>query len=163
MIMPGIESRKQGGREHATQPDPDQNLACRPLESGVGYRGDAPHSLTVGGGSAVPGGRMARGKQPRPGEQLLAQGARQVVTFVDAAFLQDRHDQIDEVLKALGGHDAAEVETVDIGFFDPGDQVAGDLLGRTDDRRIAAAQPHPADYSPQRPGFGAQRGQGLDR
>src|SRR5438105_7330734 len=25
MIMPGIESRNQGGREHATQPDPDQN------------------------------------------------------------------------------------------------------------------------------------------
>src|ERR1700732_5261211 len=29
MIMPGTESRNQGGREHATQPDPDQNLACR--------------------------------------------------------------------------------------------------------------------------------------
>jgi len=25
------------------------------------------------------------------------------------------------VHEALGGHDAAEVETVDIGFFDPGD------------------------------------------
>src|ERR1700730_13426661 len=31
MIMPGIESRNQGGRDHATQPDPDQNLACRPV------------------------------------------------------------------------------------------------------------------------------------
>jgi hypothetical protein len=31
MIIPGIESRNQGGREHATQPDPDQNLACRPF------------------------------------------------------------------------------------------------------------------------------------
>src|SRR5215467_14950877 len=30
---------------------------------------DAPHSLIVGGGSPVPGGRMARGQQPRPGEQ----------------------------------------------------------------------------------------------
>src|SRR5215813_5856649 len=45
---------------------------------------DAPHSLIVGGGSPVPGGRMARGQQPRPGEQLLAQGAGEVVTFVDA-------------------------------------------------------------------------------
>ena len=51
---------------------------------------DAPHSLTVGGGSPVPGGRKAHGQQPRPGEQLLAQGAGEVVTFVDAALLQDR-------------------------------------------------------------------------
>ena len=93
------------------------------LKSGVGYRGDTLRSFTVGRGSAVPGGRMARAQQPRLGEQLLAQGAGQVLTLVDAALLQNRHDQIDEVVKALGGHDAAEVETVDIGFFDPGDQV----------------------------------------
>ena len=75
--------------------------------------------------------------------------------LVDAALLQDRHDQIDEVLEALWGHDAAEVEAIDIGFFDPGRQIVGDLLGGADDGRIAAPQPHPADYTPQRPWLGA--------
>jgi len=41
MIMPGIESRNQGGREHATQPDPDQNLACRPFAAAQGLGGHA--------------------------------------------------------------------------------------------------------------------------
>jgi hypothetical protein len=59
---------------------------------------------------------------------------------------------------ALGGHDAAEIEAVDIGFIDPGDQIVGHLLGRADDRRIAAAQPHPADYSPHHPRLGAKSG-----
>ena len=41
MIMPGIESRNQGGREHATQPDPDQNLACRTFAAAQGLGGHA--------------------------------------------------------------------------------------------------------------------------
>src|SRR6267142_926283 len=71
--------------------------------------------------------------------------------LVDAALLLDRHHQVDEVLEALGGHDAAQIEAVDIGFLDPGDQVVGDLLGGADDGGIAAAEPHPADDAPQRP------------
>ena len=39
--LPGIESRNQGGREHATQPDPDQNLACRPFAAAQGLGGHA--------------------------------------------------------------------------------------------------------------------------
>jgi hypothetical protein len=76
--------------------------------------------------------------------------------------LQDRHDQVDEVLETLGGHDAAEVEAIYIGLVDPGDQVLGDLLGRADNGRIAAAQTHPADDAPQRPWFGAQCRQRLN-
>ena len=94
---------------------------------------------------------MARRQQGRAGEQFLTQGARTIVALVDAALLQDRHDQVDEILETLGGHDAAEVEAVDIGVVDPGDQVLGDLLGRADDRRIAAAQTHAADDAPQGP------------
>ena len=106
-----------------------RRLAVALLESSIWYRRDAPHSLTVDGRPAVRGGRVALRQQPRRGKQLLAQRAGPVVVFVDAALLQDRHDQIDEVMETLGGHDAAEVEAVDIGFFDPGDQVVGDLLG----------------------------------
>jgi hypothetical protein len=73
---------------------------------------------------------VARRQQRRAGEQFLAQGAGTIVALVGAALLQDRHDQLDEILEALGGHDAAEVEAVDIGLVDPGDQVLGDLLGR---------------------------------
>src|SRR6202045_2563120 len=115
----------------------------------------------ISAGFAVAGGRravranwVAGWQQPRPAEQLLAQGAGQVVALVGAALLQDRHDQIHEVLKALGRHDAAQIEAVDVGFFDPGRQIVGDLLGRADDGRIAAPQPHPADYTPQRPWLG---------
>ena len=86
---------------------------------------------------------MAGRQQPRSAEQLLAQGAGQVVALVGAALLQDRHHQVDEVLEALGGHDTAQIEAVDIGFLDPGDQIVGDLLGGADDVWIAAAEPHP--------------------
>jgi hypothetical protein len=57
MIMPGIESRNQGGREHATQPDPDQNLACRPFAAAQGLGGHAgaasPH-FSEGVGASGP-------------------------------------------------------------------------------------------------------------
>src|SRR6266478_206789 len=95
----------------------------------------------AGGGRTVRANWVAGWQQPRPAEQLLAQGAGQVVALVSAALLQDRHHQIHEVLKALGRHDAAQIEAVDVGFLDPGDQIVGHLLGRTDDRRVAAAQP----------------------
>jgi hypothetical protein len=45
-----------------------------------------------GGGPAVRGGRVAGGQQPRPAEQLLAQGTGQVITLVGAALRQDRND-----------------------------------------------------------------------
>src|SRR6516162_1166803 len=130
----------------------------------LGYYGDATRSFTaLGVQPTVRGRQMARGQQPRPGEQLLAQGAGPVVALVHAALLQDGHDQVDKVFETLRGYDAAEVEAVDIGFLDPGDQVVGNLLGRADDGRVAAAQPHPADDPPQRPRLGTQRRQGLDR
>jgi hypothetical protein len=37
----GIQSRNQGGREHETQPDPDQNLTCRPFATAQGLGGHA--------------------------------------------------------------------------------------------------------------------------
>jgi hypothetical protein len=83
--------------------------------------------------------------------------------LVGAALLQDRHHQVDEVLEALGGHNATQIEAVDIGFLDPGDQIVGDLLGGADDGRIAATEPHPADDAPQCPGLGTSCRQGLDR
>jgi hypothetical protein len=82
---------------------------------------------------------VAGWQQPRPAEQLFAQGAGPVVSLVGAALLQDRDDEIDEIPEALGRHDAAQIEAVDVGSLDPGDQIVGHLLGRTDDRRIAAA------------------------
>ena len=45
----------------------------------------------------------------------LAHGAGPIVALVGAALLQDRHDQIDEVLEALRCRGAAEVEAIDIG------------------------------------------------
>src|ERR1700731_2163457 len=117
----------------------------------------------AGGGRAVRANWVAGWQQPRPAEQLLAQGAGQVVPLVGAALLQNRHDQIHEVLKVLGRHDAAQIEAVDVGFLDPGDQIVRHLLGRTDDRRVAGAQPHPANYSSQRPRLRAHYRQGLDR
>ena len=76
------------------------------------YCGSWMVSLTVARRPAVRGGRMARRQQRRAGEQFLAQGAGAIVALVDAALLQDRHDQVDEILETLGGHDAAEVEAV---------------------------------------------------
>jgi hypothetical protein len=45
---------------------------------------------------------MARRQQRRAGEQFLAQGAGTIVALVDAALLQDRHDQVDEILGPSG-------------------------------------------------------------
>src|SRR3984893_15824591 len=148
-------------------PAPAKSQVC-PWRRAPSYLADRPVaaswmvSLTVARRPAVRGGRVARRQQRRAGEQFLAHGAGAIVALVDAAFLQDRHDQVDEILETLGGHDAAEVEAVDVGLVDPGDQVLGDLLGRADDGRITAAQTHPADDAPHGPWFGAQCRQRLD-
>ena len=73
--------------------------------------------------------------------------------LVDAAFLQDGHDQLDEILEAFRRHDAAEIEAVDAGVVDPADQLVGDLLGRADQRLVAGTQPHLAHQLADRPGF----------
>ena len=57
------------------------------------YCGSWMVSLTLARRPAVHGGRVARRQQRRAGEQFLAQGAGAVVALVDAAILQDRHDQ----------------------------------------------------------------------
>jgi hypothetical protein len=118
--------------------------------------------LQVAGGRCAPTGWLDGSSRDRP-NSFSPQGAGQVVPLVGAALLQDRHDQIHEVLKTLGRHDAAQIEVVDVSFLDPGDQIVGHLLGRTDDRRVAAAQPHPANYSSQRPRLCAHCCQGLVR
>jgi hypothetical protein len=54
-------------------------------------------------------GCWVRGRKPCMAEQLVAQRAGPVVTLIDTAFLQNRHDQIDEVPRALWRYDAAQV------------------------------------------------------
>src|SRR5271154_6755014 len=59
------------------------------------------HLLAVVGVLTVCGGRVAGRQKSRVAEQFLAQGAGPVVVLVDAALLEDRHHQVDEVLEAL--------------------------------------------------------------
>ena len=70
----------------------------------------------------------------------MAQGAVCVAGLVAAATLQLGHHQIDEVGVAFRGDDARQVETVQAGGVDPGDQLFGHLLGRADHQRVATAK-----------------------
>src|SRR5271156_5756056 len=58
-------------------------------------------------------GCWVRGRKPCMAEQLVTQRAGPVVTLIDAAFMQDRHDQIDEVPQALWRYDAAQLDLVE--------------------------------------------------
>src|SRR5204863_9745551 len=107
-----------------TPPSPNTSTTSFPVS-----RQTLGRKTRSGGGRAVRANWVAGWQQPRVAEQLLAQGARPVRVLVGAALLQDRHHQVDEVLEALGDHDAAQIEAVDIGFLDPGDQIVGDLFG----------------------------------
>src|SRR5439155_4671569 len=85
-------------------------------------------------GSADPvSRRRVRQHQLGPGsEQFLAQAAAAVFAFVDAAALQFRDNELDEILEAFRRYRIGEVETVDAGCLDPGDHRVGDLLRRAD-------------------------------
>ena len=72
----------------------------------------------------APGRAGVIGGQPWAlAEQLVAQGAVCVAGLVAAATLQLGHHQIDEVGVAFRGDDARQVETVQAGGVDPGDQL----------------------------------------
>ena len=93
-------------------------------------------------------------------EELFAQRAIGIVALVDAALLQDRHHEIDEVLQAFRRDHPAQIEAVDVGVLDPALQLVGDLLGRAHERRVAAAEALLAEDLAQGPGLAAVDGEG---
>src|SRR5450432_2442332 len=95
----------------------------------------------------------------RSTEELLPQRSFTVGGLVDSALLQNRYDKIDKILQSLWRHDAAEIETVDSGFFDPALQLVGYFLRRAHEWPGAAAEPHLAKQFSQRPLLTAARGQ----
>src|SRR4051794_33505730 len=73
-------------------------------------------------------------------KQLLPQGSLSVFMLVDPAFLQDGHDEIDEILEGLRRDHPTEIETVNPRLLDPGLQFVGNLLSRAEQRRVAGSQ-----------------------
>src|SRR5271169_2259523 len=104
---------------------------------------------------------MLVGQVVPPAEQLLPVGAGGIILLVGAAFPQDRQHQLNETLQTLRNNGARQVESVDIGFIDPGDQLVCNLLRRADNGRLAAAQHEPVDQLPLGPAWAERSGDRL--
>ena len=80
-------------------------------------------------------------RQPRASgtEQLLSQSTLRIRALVAPAPCQLRHQHVGDILEIAGRGGKRNVEAVDVGLLEPGLDIVGDLLGRTDHDRPGAA------------------------
>jgi hypothetical protein len=87
----------------------------------------------------VVGGRVAAVNEVAFSEQFVPETAISIGSLVDAAVLQFRHDEIDEIEQVLWFARSLDVEAVDLGFLHPGNESVRDLAGRAHDETFAAS------------------------
>ena len=72
-------------------------------------------------------------------EQFFAQRALGIRALVSSAAGQFRHQHVGDILEIAGRNGESDVEAVDVGRFEPGLDIVGDLFRRADHDRPGAA------------------------
>src|SRR5690606_28123935 len=85
---------------------------------------------------------MPLGQPVALAEQAMTQRTFLIGRLVEAALLQLRYHDVDEILVALGRHRPRQVEAVDLALLDPGGELIGDLTAVADGARVAATDLH---------------------
>ncbi len=101
-----------------------------------------------------------RGGSWRPGEArpdagrrrtVFAQGPLAVLLLKDAALLQLRHQQLDDIAEGFVSDGIGEVKAIDVRLFDPGLQFVRHGLRAANHQRTEAADPRPIGQGLHRP------------
>lgn len=101
--------------------------------------------------AAVAGARVRRGQTRAAAEQFFAQGPLAVLLLKDAALLQLRHQQLDDIAEGFVSDGIGEVKAIDVRLFDPGLQFVRHGLRAANHQRTEAADPRPIGQGLHRP------------